>query len=137
SSFPPNIVPYAFVSGGKTCAIFTANECEHGLASCFIRHSSILFTMYFLYNTGDKRRDIDSLNRILSERCCCSFFVICVDCLISALKGATNFCPICLSYKNALTSKFRRKLRTSILAVPTEVILPSTTNVLACKNPPW
>src|SRR5690625_1383918 len=131
-NLPPNKVPYVFVSGGKTFDVFTVNEFEHGLL--FIL-TSLQHAYLPHYKIGESKRDIDSLNFITIERLSYNFCVICVDSFISSLNAFTNFFAIYLSYKNAFTSKFKRKLRTSIFAVPTEEIWPSTTIVFACKKP--
>src|SRR5690625_52534 len=96
---------------------------------------SIHLLLFFFYKIGDNNRDTDSLKRIPNERLLYNFFVICVDKLISCSNASTNCWAIALSYKNALTSKFKLKLRTSIFAVPTDDIFPSTMIVFACRKP--
>src|SRR5699024_4633384 len=93
--------------------------------------------MQHRYQIGTNKREIDSLKRMTIERLLYNCFVICVDKRISLSNSSTNFCAKCTSYIKAFTSKFNRKLLTSIFAVPTEDNLPSTTIVFACKKPFW
>src|SRR5699024_7812934 len=109
-NLPPNNVQYAFASGGKICAVFTVFEFELGFFSIVISP----------YNSHANNFDTDSLNFIHNERCSYKLFVFCVDNLISSLNIATNSCAISSSYKKAFTSKFKRKLLTSIFGVSTD-----------------
>src|SRR5699024_6935660 len=86
-------------------------------------------------NIGDNNLEIDSLNLIPKDLCSYKCFVICVDNKTSRSKASSNFLARGTSYTKALTSKLRRKLRTSIFAVPTDEILPSTTIALARRHP--